>query len=561
LKNMNYSALTWVKTSIDENIEQTRQALGQFVEESSDTSVLEECVNLLHEIYGVLNVLDLQTAVLLIQEIESVMKSIQAGEIENSESTYEVLLAALIQLPNYLDNLVITQRDIPLALLPILNELRTLGQKNNFTAKDFFTPKLFISIPEQKSIKAPDDKLKEHMQKMRVAYQKGLAAIVKTPKEPTAGLKFLYTVMQHLQQATGTAPISQFWWVTEGILEALLQKGLQINKYIFNLLKQLDALINQVALHGNSALHKEIPKDLLVNLLYIVGHSSSEGKQIKAIKTAFQLNDFLASENEIAAAKLTFEGPDIELMKTLVVLLNEDLARVEQTIDIFNPEQDDFITELNPLIIILRKISNILELLGLKVESNSLQIQASLILDICEDRQKITDSTFLEIVEALLKTRSAIEILGMQGLHAIERIEKGADADFSTTASFDIIRHKGIKNAITEIRKVIEYLSNFIETNIVDEHLSTVPKHLKQVEGLLSILSYEHAAQLLARFSQYMKDVFIKEGNIPTDKNKLYALGEVLIGIELYLETIVGHPINADNLLSIINDQLSVIEA
>jgi chemosensory pili system protein ChpA (sensor histidine kinase/response regulator) len=557
---MKYSALTWVKASIDENIEQTRQALGQFVEESSDTSVLEECMNLLHEIYGVLNVLDLQTAVLLVQEIESVMKSIQAGEIENSESTYEVLLAALIQLPNYLDHLVIVQRDIPLALLDILNKLRTLGQKKPLTAKDLFSPKLFVSIPEQNSVKVADDKLKEHMQKLRVAYQKGLAAIVKTPKEPTAGLKFLYTVMQHLQQATGTAPISKFWWVTEGILEALLQKGLQINKYIFNLLKQLDTLINQVAQHGNAALHREIPQDLLVNLLYVVAHASSEGKQIKAIKTTFQLNDSLASETEIAAAKLTFEGPDIELMKTLVVLLKEDLARVEETIDIFNPEDhSDDMTELKSLVTILRKISNILELLGLQVESHSLQTQASLILDLCEDRQKVTASTFLEIMAALLKTRSAIEILGQQGLHAIERIEKGAEADFSTTISFDIVRHEGIKYATAEIREVIEYLSNFVETNTADEHLSTVPKHLKQVEGFLSILSYDRAAQLLASFSQYIKNVLIKEGSVPTDKKKLDALAEVLIGFELYLETLVGHPMDADTLLSLMNDQLSVL--
>jgi len=556
---MNYSALTWVKASIDENIEQTRQALGQFVEDSSDTSALELCANLLHEIYGVLNVLNLQTAVLLVQEIESVIKSIQAGEVENSESTYEVLLAALIQLPNYLDHLMVVQRDIPLALLPILNKLRTLTQQQALTAQDLFTPKLFVSIPEQKPVKVPDDKLKEHMQKMRAAYQKGLAAIVKTPKEPTAGLKFLYTVMQRLRQATGTAPLSQFWWVTEGILEALLEKGLQINKYIFNLLKQLDPLINQVVQNGNAALRAAPPKALLTNLLYVVGHTHSEGKQIKAIKTTFQLNDSLASESEIAAAKLTFEGPDIELMKTLVVLLKEDLARVEETIDIFNPEQDDSMTELNSLVTTLRKISNSLELLGLHVESKSLQTQASLILDICENPDKVTDSTFLEIVEALLKTRSTIEILGQQGLHARERLEASAEADFSTTASFYIVLDEGIKHATAEMREVIEYLSNFIETNTADEHLSTVPKHLKPVEGLLSILSYDRAAQLVSGLSLYINDVFIKEGVVPADKKKLDALADVLIGIELYLETIVGHPMDADTLLSFMTDQLSVL--
>ncbi len=341
-------------------------------------------------------------------------------------------------------------------------------------------------------------------------------------------------------------------------MEALLQKGLQINKYIFNLLKQLDTLIKQVSQHGNAALRATPPKELLTNLLYVAGHASSDGKQIKAIKTTFKLNDCVASESEIAAAKLTFEGPDIELMKTLSVLLKEDLARVEETIDIFNPEDSD-ITELSSLVTVLRKISNKLELLGLNLESQFLQTQANLISDLCEDSQKLTDSTFLEIVESLLKTRNAIEILGQQGLHAIERIEESAEADFSTSASFEMVRNEGIKYATAELIEVIEYISNFIETNTADEHLSTVPKHLKQVEGLLSILSYDGATQLLARFSQYIEEVLIKEGSVPADKQKLCALADVLIGIKLYLETLVDHPMDADTLLSLMNDQLSVL--
>ena len=112
--------------------------------------------------------------------------------------------------------------------------------------------------------------------------------------------------MQRLQQATGTASVSKVWWITEAIVEALLQKGLEINKAIVNLLKQLDALINQIVQHGNAALRTPPPKALLTNLLYFTGNARSKGKLITAVKTVFKLNDYLPSERMLAAARLEF---------------------------------------------------------------------------------------------------------------------------------------------------------------------------------------------------------------------------------------------------------------
>ncbi|HAI70672.1 MAG TPA: hypothetical protein DCM38_14700, partial [Gammaproteobacteria bacterium] len=293
---MKYSALTWVKATIDESLKQTRQALEQFVEYPSDTAPLQQCVIWLHEIHGALSVLELQTAALLVQNVELTIKSLLAGKIENNESTYDVLMRALIQLPNYLDHLAIVQRDIPLALLPLLNDLRSKRKQAALAANSLFTPDLSMTIPKQKTVNLPNENLKKYMLQMRVAYQKGLASIIKNPKQPQEGLKFIYTVMQRLQQATGQAPVSKVWWVTEGIVEALLQKGLALNKTILNLLKQLDTLINQAAQHGNAALRLFPPKALLNNLLYFAAQARSKGKQITAIKTIFQLNDYFPPE-------------------------------------------------------------------------------------------------------------------------------------------------------------------------------------------------------------------------------------------------------------------------
>jgi chemosensory pili system protein ChpA (sensor histidine kinase/response regulator) len=555
---MNYSALTWVKTTIDENLKQTRQTLEQFVEYPSETTLLQQCIMWLRETHGVLKVLELETAVLLVQELELSIKSLQTGKIENNESTYAVLMRALIQLPNYLDHLAIVQRDIPLALLPLLNELRAYRSETPLAANNLFTPNLSIAIPHPKAVNLSDAKLKEYMQKMRAAYQKGLAAIVKAPKQPEKGLKFLYTVMQHLQQATGAAPVSKVWWITEGIVEALLQKGLEINKSIFNLLKQLDALINHIVQHGNAALRADPPKTLLTNLLYFAAQARSKGSQITAVKTTFQLNDYLPPESTIAAAKLVFAGPDIELMEKVVTLLKDDFVRVEETLDIFNRADNPSVTELSPLVEKLGDMANTLELLGLTVQSQSMQTQAKLILDISEGVSVPEFSTLFEIANALLKIDAAVDMLAVQGVHARQRLSLSPDTEFSHTPQFGIVLNEAVDFAKKELAEIIQALVTFIDTETPDDNLLKVPERLKEVEGFLSISSHERVAQLLAQCQKYIEQVFIKESTRP-EEEKLQALGDVLIGIELYLDTLAGNPMEAEALITVISHQLSVI--
>ncbi len=552
---MKYSALTWVKATIDESLKQTRQALQQFVEYPSDTAPLQQCAGWLHEIYGALKVLELQTARLLVQDVELTIKFLLAGKIENNESTYDVLMRALVQLPNYLDHLAIVQRDMPLALLPLLNELRALRKQQALTANSLFTPDFFVTIPHLKAVSLPDDKLKKYMQQMRAAYQKGLATLIKNPKQPQEGLKFIYTVMQRLQQATGTAPVSKVWWVAEGIVEALLHKGLGIDKNIVNLLKQLDALINQAAQHGNAALRAPPPKALLTNLLYFAGIARSKGKQITAVKTIFQLNDYLPSESTLAAARLEFSGPDIELMKIVVTLLQDDFARVEENLDIFNRADNPSTTELSPLVALLRDMANTLGLLGLTIQRQSMLAQAALILDITEGRKPPELPTLLKIANALLKISAAVDILAVQGVHAKQRLQQSPETEYSETPQFDIVLSAVVKEAKTELAQVIQPLVTFIDTGTQDDSLLDVPGRLKQVEGFLSVVSHKRAAQLLAQCNKYIEKVFIKEATVPAE-DKLKALADVLISIELYLDTLAGNPMDADDILDVTEKRL-----
>ena len=547
---MKHAALTWVKVTIDESLKQTRQALEQFVENPNETAPLQQCVLLLHEIRGVLSILELQTAALLVQDIEVTIRTLLAGKIAGDTQTYDILMRALLQLPNYLDHLAIVQQDMPVALLPLLNELRALRKQPALVASSFFTPDLNTVIPVAAAPKLADDKFKDYVNKMRAAFQKSLVALLKNPKDGESW-KMLYTVMQRLQQATGTAPLTKLWWISEGLLESILQRGLEPSTAILNAFKQLDGILKSLAEHGNAALRLAPSKPLLNNLLYFAAHARSTGKQILAVKEVFKLSAYLPTEAELQAARMILTGPDIELMKTVITLLKDDFTRVEETLDIFNRAENPSVSELTPLVEMLSNMGNTLGLLGLMVQRNSLLQQAKLIKDIVEERSPPEQQAFLDIANNLLKVSTALEILGVQGVHARQLLQQSLNTAYSATPQFKLVLSVAVSEAKTELSQVIQPIVSFLDNPAQqDESLMAVPERLKQIGGFLNIASEDRAAKLLHHCNRYIEHTFIKNRRVPPE-NQQKALADALISLEMFLDTLAGNPMDAKGILDI----------
>ncbi|MEZ5673543.1 MAG: hypothetical protein R3E08_14685 [Thiotrichaceae bacterium] len=84
-----------------------------------------------------------------------------------------------------------------------------------------------------------------------------------------------------------------------------------------------------------------------------------------------------------------------------------------------------------------------------------------------------------------------------------------------------------------------------------------VPNRLV-AEGFLRIQSREKAAKLLHRCTQYIEKVFIKESTVP-EEEKRKALADTLLSIELYLDTLAGNPMDAEDILGMTERRLMLL--
>ena len=123
---MSHAALGWVKPELDETLRQVRNEVEYFVEEPSDTSRMRFCAGHLHQVQGTLRMVELYAPAMVAEELEQLANAIGAGDVVDRDEACATLMRGSVLLPDYLERLQNGHRDIPIVLLPLLNEIRAV---------------------------------------------------------------------------------------------------------------------------------------------------------------------------------------------------------------------------------------------------------------------------------------------------------------------------------------------------------------------------------------------------------------------------------------------------
>ncbi len=541
---MKYTPLIWVKPAIDDLLKQIRQSLEQFVENPDDPASLQDAVGWLHEIHGALSVLEVRSATEMAYEMELLTSDLIAGKITHKEWAYDILLQALLQLPNYLDHITLGYPEMPVALLGLINKIRKLRNQPLLDESAFFAPNLSLPLPLKPAPKLPDDKIKEFALKLRPAYQKGLVLWINGPNR-AEGLKYINTVMERMLQLSGNLPISKFWLAVMAIVEGFLQKGIAPSNAITTILKQLDTLIKQISEHGNAGLNIQPPAKLLIQLLHPIAYAKSAGPQIIMARKVFQLEQYAPSEAALRAAQQLFSGPDIEMINTVVAAIKEELARVEEAMDIFARADAPDINDLAGAVDILFAMAYTLEVLGLEAQSRTLKEQANRVQRMLKNEIDHQLPQLLSIADALMKINASLETLAQRGVHARQQLQEETGL---LETQFAMVLKSAVDEAKSEINELIPHMTAFFDSGKASEELIDIPNRFTQLQGLLKISSRDKAAQLAGHCQRYIAEVLVKQNRVPSETHRK-ALADAIISLDVYLDTLAGTPMDGNQLL------------
>ena len=135
-----YNSLSWVKKQLDAVLTDAQSSLSEYIENAEDNAPLEQCIDHLRLVYGTLQMVEIYGAAMLAEEMELTAQATLDGKIEKTEDAYDVLMRAMLQLPDYLEGLQSGNKDTPVVLMPLMNDMRAARNEKLLSESVLFVP-------------------------------------------------------------------------------------------------------------------------------------------------------------------------------------------------------------------------------------------------------------------------------------------------------------------------------------------------------------------------------------------------------------------------------------
>ena len=554
-EELDYTTLKWVKDEIQESLNQTSQALETFVENPGDTTQIRFCATYLHQVYGTLQMVEIYGGALLAEEMEKVANALLNDKVAQKDDAYEVLMRAILQLPSYLESLEHGQADMPMVLLPLLNDLRAARGENLLSENAFFAPDLTVAPP---SAQLPPGKsypdIQGYARKLRPVYQVSLLGWYRD-KDAEGSLKKLAAVLRELQNASQTQAAARLWWVAGGVIEALIDGGLDTGVSLKLLMGQVDREIKRLIDKGENAIVANTPTELLKNCLYYVGSARSTGPRVGALKQAFRLEHLLPYAGDLDQAMDNLKGSNAALMENVSAVIKEDLLAVKDQLDIYVRNKDRQVSELEPMAANLRRIADTLAMLGLGDLRKVIQNQSQTIGGLVARNTSPDDATLMEIASSLLYVEASLDNLAAARRdHGEEEAPDLSMHEDETEVLLPKSEFIQIVNlVIGEVKELMAGIKEGFNTFAVEPTqfgpISEVPEKLEQIKGALAVMNMERASQLLDSAIAFIRHEML-DPKVPPDPVLLDTLADVITGVEYFLEAIEEGRRNPESILS-----------
>src|SRR3982751_1721427 len=558
--NIDFTALNWVKHELDATLKQARDALEAYVDNPSDVALMRESSVHLHQVQGTLRMVELYGAAMVVEEMERVAKALLDDTVKQRDEAYSVLMRGMVQLPDYLERVQSGHKDIPIVLLPLLNDLRACRGDNLLTESALFSPDLHADLPASANgavSPLAQTELRSQALRMRLAFQ---AALLKWFRDEgaTEHLDRLSSVLDRLRTISHGSEPRRVWWVGGGVIDAVRDGGLEPSVAVKLLFGGVDREIKRFADTGEAAFAANPPRDLVKNLLYYVAHSTGQGQRARDVRATYRLDTLLPTQKELQHAQGSMTGHNRNLLDTVSIAIKDDLLRVKESLDIFLRSPDANPADLASQAEILDRVGDTLGMLGLGMPRKVVSEQRTVIEEMADHRRPIDEGALLDVAGALLYVEASLD-------DHIERLGAGGEGEEQHEGELELpkaevrkILDALMREAAVNIQQAKHDIIAFIESPWEHARVEQIPRLLEEISGALRMLGLGDAAQLMTGIVRFVETELLQHRRVPTAE-QMDKLADALAAIEYYLEATREQRGNREKILDVTRESLEAL--
>ncbi len=525
-----YVALEWVKGEIAETLKQARHALETFIADPGHTAAMDECLDCVHQVHGSLQMIEFYGAALLAEEVEQLALALQQDRVAERTEAEQLLTQAMTQLPAYLDRIHSARRDLPLVVLPLLNDLRSARGESLLSETSLFAPQLVSVAPlDAQTLEQRDSpELPALLRKLRQTLQTALVGLLREQDVQTQ-LGYMGKVFARLEQLCDNAPLGPLWQIASALVETMLNGNFTNSPALRSLFKDADKELKRLLEQGIAGINQPAPDELLKSLLFYIAKSDSQAPRMVDLKDQYGLDEALPDTTPPSQQRTSL-GPDRDAMRSVVSALCEELVRVKERLDVFVRGDRKSVSELNSLLPPLRQIADTLAVLGFGQPRKVIIDQLAVVQGLAQGQREPSDAALMDVAGALLYVEATLA--GMVG-----PVEQAANREDSRLPTTDLtqIHQLVIREARVVLQQAKDVIIDYIDGEWDRQRLEPLSALLVQVRGALAMIPLARAASLLAACNDYILEHLLVDETRPA-WTQLDSLADTITGIEYYLE-------------------------
>ena len=553
---INTSSFALVETELNNTVQQATNVFETFLAERHDLQLLEHCETDLRQIGGTLRLIEIRGAALIADEMRALCHSVLNNTEALPDAQLNALSTAFFVLPRYLEFVQSRAEDIPILAITHANELRAAHRQLLLPDSYFIADPQFLFSRDSRLVlrseRLADAEFQTLLKRVRQAYQRGLLGLLRDAQVEMQ-LTLIARALRKLCSALSGGPEQRFWLLATAVIEAFLNKGLELNPRRKRVLSALDSQLRRLAAGKPS--DEVLENELLFLLRLSAWQEGLGGKLLRAIGASpAELDDV-----ELQRLRQQMLGLSYDTVSSVLNELRGELRHAKDILELLAQHGRSDDEEIRPLSELLQQGADVLLVLNLPSLADVLTSHSNTLLGfVGKDLSRHRDE--LEaLAETLLFIESSLAQIDRRKLNYDELNALSIDKRDSISADNQVSEATAIalneaKSAIGLVKRAI---AAYIDSGFDASHIANAPSSLNTVRGAFQILKMRRLASVAVSAVAFMQ-AFVSRGDIdPTrDTQALETLADAMISMEYYLGEMERRHLPDDNILGIAEEAL-----
>jgi len=529
-----------------------RRCMAAIADNGTDAHELAVVLPILIQTRDVCAVTGLNGPHLLLVEMVRVVEGVIEGDYEHPIEANNALMFAAARLPGYIHRLLLGGRDLPLALLPVLNDLRAVRGAPLLSDAVMRLP-LFRLPPDDLGASNAEDGLAAAARQVRPHYMRALLNLIRG--EAAAGsLELIAGCLKTLRDHSRRRSVRMLWLIARGLVDGLHSGSLELKPATKSLLGQIDQCIKLAVVHGERDLVVSLPPELLRSLLFYCAQAGDASDVLRVVRQRYQLEDIgrlAASEDGALERAAQLPAPGLLYAARDQVL--EELDRVRDAVLAFAHSDVSPAETLQPAGLLLERVCETLGVLGFSAARTTLNASLPMF-------QRIRDR---HTSARALGTLAEVLLQGGRLLDAELDRQSGADDDLDCSQELDVDqsaltrmpreeRRQLLAAVLVQLRAALDAFESAVVAHrsgdVSPDVLLTACDGLRDASRALDIVPLRAAHDAFQRLVGWLDHTLATATDL-SDLSESHALVEAVAGLDFYLRAMAENDLNGRGFL------------